>query len=175
MAGGVRLWKQKRAISGTWRLCQYQTNLDNVGEADLHRFSRSNCGQTIAKVSHVNHTTVVIDIKLIARHVFQHAYNVWRDPRLVDDEGNSICDSCFSAVLPPKEEYHLFDSVLVEEKHVTPLSTSLLWRVARIIQVDSRTIKVQLFERYSDRAQRMKEPGYVSEVRQNPPGLKRDN
>jgi hypothetical protein len=98
--------------------------------------------------------------------VFQHAYNVWRDPRLADDEGNPICDSCFSAELPPKEEYHLFDSVLVEEKHVTPSSTSLLWRVARIIQVDSKTMKVQLFERYSDRAQLMKEPGYVSEVRQ---------
>lgn len=43
-----------------------------------------------------------------------------------------------------------------------------MWRVARIIQVDSDSVKVQLFERFSDRAKAIATRGlsteYVSEV-----------
>jgi len=51
---------------------------------------------------------------------------------------------------------------------VNPNSPSLVWRVARIVQLDTDTntdtIKIQLFERYSDQAKLMREPGFVSEV-----------
>jgi len=107
-------------------------------------------------------------LKLTSRHVFQHAYNVWRDPVLVDKKGDPVCDSCLSAEKPLREEYHLFDTVLVEEKDVNPNSPSLVWRVARIVQLDTDTntdtIKIQLFKRYSDQANLMREPGFVSEV-----------
>jgi len=93
---------------------------------------------------------------------------VWRDPILADNEGNPMCESCASANKAPKEKYsyHLFDSILFEEKVITPGSPSLVWRVGRIVQVDSTTINVQLFERFSDRARLINDlaVGYVSEV-----------
>jgi hypothetical protein len=66
----------------------------------------------------------------------------------------------------PTEEYHVFDSILVEEKIVTPQSSSLVWRVARIFKMDTTSLEIQLFERYSDWA-KAKEAGYISEVRTN--------
>jgi hypothetical protein len=101
--------------------------------------------------------------KLIGRHVFHHAYNVWRDPRMVDDKARPLCDSCCSLKQNPKDEYHLFDSILVEEKIINPKSTSLVWRVGRIIRVGSTSLEIQLFDRYSDWS-KGKKAEYVSEV-----------
>jgi hypothetical protein len=101
--------------------------------------------------------------KLIGRHVFHHAYNVWRDPRMVDDKARPLCDSCGSHKQDSKDEYHLFDSILVEERIIDPKSTSLVWRVCRIVRVDSTSLKIQLFDRYSDWS-KGKKVDYVSEV-----------
>ena len=101
--------------------------------------------------------------KLIGRHVFEHSYNVWRDPRLVDDKARPLCDSCWSHKRNPKDEYHLFDSILVGEKTINPTSTSLVWRVGRIIRVDSTSLEIQLFDRFPDWSTG-KKVDFVSEV-----------
>jgi hypothetical protein len=93
---------------------------------------------------------------LIRRHVFQHSYNVWSDPEFVDRNGNPLCDSCLSHKKPTQEEHHLHD--------FNPQSTSLVWRVACIVQIRSTSFQVQLLDRYSDWA-RGKKVEYVSEVK----------
>jgi hypothetical protein len=82
---------------------------------------------------------------------------------MVDDKARPLCDSCRSHRQNPKDEYHLFDSVLVEERIIDPKSTSLVWRVCRIVRVDLTSLKIQLFDRYSDWSKGNK-VGYVSEV-----------
>jgi hypothetical protein len=90
---------------------------------------------------------------------------VWRDPNLVDANDHPICDSCaVSKEHRSQDQYHLFDFILVEEKVVTPEADTLVWRVATVVQVDPATVKIQLFERFSDRAKSAKDAGYVSEV-----------
>jgi hypothetical protein len=98
--------------------------------------------------------------------VYQHTYSVWRDPVLKDIDDNPLCDSCHSLNRTPQDEFHLCDFILVEEKVVNPeVTTCLVWRVARIVQLDGDKATVQLLERYSTRAKIQKRETYVSEVR----------
>jgi hypothetical protein len=109
-------------------------------------------------------------ILLTYRHVFQQAYNVWRDPVLVVD-GEPVCDACCSKKQNAKnEEYHLHDFVLVEEKTVNPqASSSLVWRVVQICEKlgGEGMVKVKLLERFSDFATKSKTSTnvYISQVR----------
>jgi hypothetical protein len=106
------------------------------------------------------------------RHVYEHAYEVWRDPVLVDQDGNPVCDSC---QIPPKSSpqrvdntwivdrilYHRHDFVLTE-------GPGLVWEVAHIIQIKRDAMVVQKMTRYSDWSKsNPKSAGFVSEVRHN--------
>ena len=77
-----------------------------------------------------------------------------------------MCDSCCTKVKIPPIKYHLHDCVLLEEKSVNPDKTSSLeWRVARIVQLDEIIARVELFERFSSWAKGKARVEYISEVR----------
>ena len=77
-----------------------------------------------------------------------------------------MCDSCCTKAKEPPTVYHLHDCILLEEKSVNPGHTSaLVWRVARIVQLDNNIARVELFERFSDWAKGKASVEYVSEVR----------
>jgi hypothetical protein len=110
------------------------------------------------------------------RHVYEHAYEVWRDPVLVDQESNPVCDSCH---IPPKSTpqrvdntwivdripYHRHDFVLIK-------GTGLVWDVGQIVEVKRDASVIQILTRYSDWAKlNPKSAGFVSEVSHHLPYL----
>lgn len=159
LAARVSLWNKRRIVPQASGLPEYQIKHHQIGETNRYWSSRTNPWKTAATVISIP----LPRFKLIGRHVFQHSYNVWRDPRLVDDRSRPVCDSCSSQKKTQEESYHLHDFIFIEEEVVNPQISSLVWRVAQIVQMDTASLKVQLFDRYSDWA-KGKKVEFTSEV-----------